>query len=120
MGVVLEERPDLAVPWLRPALRVWCQAYALSQPFALALDAGSPFKADGEVRAAYTSEWRAAARVLRECSQDLGLTPMAYARLMRERAEAAMSGFDLDAALAKGREVIDARALPTGGDGEAA
>ena len=45
-----------------------------------------------------------------DAMRTLGLDPSAAARLARERAEATLSGFDLDAAIATGRTVIDARA----------
>jgi hypothetical protein len=46
----------------------------------------------------------------------LGLDPKAEAELARERADATHATFDLEAVLAKGREVIASRALGSGGD----
>jgi Phage terminase, small subunit len=111
---MLELRPDLATEWARPVLRCWCQAYALSQQFALALDAGGPFKTDGEPRASYLKEWRAAVRTMNELGKELGLSPASYARLAQEQAAAISSSASVEALASRGRAAIEATAV----DGE--
>jgi Phage terminase, small subunit len=106
---LLRVRRDLDVDWARPVLRAWCQAYALSQRFALALDAMGPFADDGEPRSAYLREWRAAVRTMNELGRELGLAPASYARLAQERAAAVSSSAGVEALVRRGRRAIEAR-----------
>jgi len=115
VALVIAERPDLApFPF---ALRRWATAETIAALIVRRLDDIGVIDETGEVRERLNRERRAEERRAAEEARALGLDPVSLARLARDRAEAALSGFDVEAAIAKGREVIDARAVHEGGDG---
>jgi hypothetical protein len=107
-AALVAERPDLAAPAYRYAVSAWARAETLAMLLFGALE-GNP---DGASAAkSILSEHRAAERRAAEERRNLGLDPSAAARLAREQAEATKSGFDARAAIDKGNEVIDVRAV---------
>jgi hypothetical protein len=101
-AALVAERPDLADPVWRFAVSSWARAETLAALLFASID-------EVDASTSTLKEWRAVERRAAEERRNLGLDPSAAARLMRDRADAQTAGFDLQAAIAKGREVIDAR-----------
>jgi hypothetical protein len=111
---LIEAFPDLAAPRYRLSVGALARAESLVALRVCQLDG---LALDDESRDRVEHELRAAERRAAEERRNLGLDPASHARLVRERAEATLSGFDVDTAIAKGREVLDAReALDEGGE----
>jgi hypothetical protein len=108
VGWLLEVAPDLAAPRFRFALSAWARCEARAALLGWWLDRRGVVDEDGEARERLLRELRAEERRAREERRVLGLDPSGYVRLVRERAEATLAGFDLEAAIVAGREVIDA------------
>jgi hypothetical protein len=105
--------PDLAHDRYRLSVAALARAETLVALLVRRLDEVDVVGQDGEPRERLLRELRSTERRASEERRNLGLDPMAHSKLVRERAEATLAGFDLDAAIAKGREVLDARPLRT-------
>ena len=74
-----------------------------------AVSHGSAKRSARQVVLGRMRELRAAESRAEKARAALGLDPSSHARLVKERAEASLAGFDLDAAIRAGREVLDAQ-----------
>lgn len=113
---VLADRPDLDDIGSRVILSSWASATAIAALILRRLDEVGVFGADGELLASLLKERRAEERRAQEAARELGLTAGAYAKLVRDRADAQHATFDLGAAVAKGQAIAAERAAIEAGD----
>jgi len=106
---LVEAFPDLAGDRYRLSVAALARAETLVALLVRRLDEVDVVDEHGDVRERLLRELRSAERRASEERKALGLDPVAHSKLVRERAEATLAGFDLDAAITKGREVLDAR-----------
>jgi hypothetical protein len=101
---LLASRPDL-VAYPEEVWR-WGRAEARALVLAEYLIDHPPWTEEGQAVAKWVSLSESAAE---RASRELGLTPASEAALARERAVASHVRFDLDAAVARGTELLEAR-----------
>jgi hypothetical protein len=109
---LLADQPDLGR--FPEAVHAWARAEARCLLFSEYLAEHPPWSDDGQKVASWVHRVEAQAARMRE---RLGLDPRSEAEIVKERASATVAGFDLDAVIARGREVIDARDLDDGNGG---
>jgi hypothetical protein len=112
---LVEAFPDLAAPRYRLAVGSLARAESLVALRVCQLD---DLALDDESRDRVEHELRAAERRAAEERRNLGLDPSSHTRLVRERAEATLSGFNVDDAIRAGREVLDAREVEALDEGD--
>jgi hypothetical protein len=101
---VLVGHPDLtAYPW---AVTAWARAEAVAA--ILFFTIGRRHLLDDPESNLFV-QWQVAEKLAIRQRGALGLDPVAHARLVRERAEATIAGFDVEQVIATGREIIDAQ-----------
>jgi len=101
--------PDLAAPRHRADVSAWAQAEAVASHLFWMLDQVHPVDAKAEPREALLRRWHTAQGAAAAARDRLGVGPVSEARLAQLRAEATIAGFDVNAVIAKGREIIAAR-----------
>ncbi len=107
---LLEERPDLAAPRHRVDVSRWAEAEALAAHYFWGLDQRHPLDENAEPRESLRRAWQASVGVAERARDRLGVGPVSEARLAQLRSEAALAGFDVQAAIAAGRKIVEARA----------
>ena len=106
----LTERPDLE-PFVE-TVASWAEVEARCVLLRAHLARIGTLDEDDEPREKVLQWLRLFERQARELRKDLGLDPMAQAKLARERAEAAHSSFDLDAVIQRGQAALESDRSP--------
>lgn len=110
---VLAYRPDLQR--YPPAVYAWASHESKVIVLEQWLDENGLFDAKGKPRTTVLDLVSRFARLARESRTELGLSPKAEADIAKARIDAQTATFDLDAVLARGRQVIEANGTGQGG-----